>query len=112
MNSIRTATNILVDAIKDSPEYKVYLECEQKLGERPELKARVDEYRAETFRLHNQAEGVDLFEAVDHFEKENIELRKDPVVNRYLEAELSVCRLMQRIQDSIFETVQIHIPEV
>ncbi len=112
MNAILTATNVLVDAIKESPEYRIYLECEQKLGERPELKARVDEFRAETFRLHNQAEGVDLFEAVDRFEKENIELRKDPVVNRYLEAELSICRLLQRIQDTIYETVQIHIPEV
>lgn len=111
MNAIADATALLKNAIIESPEYKRYLECEQRLRKQPELKARVDEFRVRNFHL-NHAEGVDLYEAVDKFEKENIALRKDPVVNSYLEAELAICRLMQRIQDSIYETVQIHIPKM
>ena len=55
---------------------------------------------------------IDLFEAVDHFESKYRDLRRIPEVNAFLEAELSLCKRIQKVQDDLFEAVHISIPEV
>ena len=64
------------------------------------------------FHLHNDESNGDLYEKIDQFENEYEDFRKNPIVNEYLEAELDVCKLMQRISNRIQIGVDIQIPQV
>lgn len=112
MDNIQSATENLIEALRESREYRTYLQYESILADRPELMQRVNEFRAENYELNNRAENIDLFEAVDHFERKYRDLRKIPEVNAFLEAELSLCKRIQKVQDDLFEAVYISIPEV
>ncbi len=112
MDNIQSATENLIEAVRESQEYRTYLRYENILASQPELMQRVDEFRAENYELNNRADDIDLFEAVDHFESKYRDLRRIPEVNAFLEAELSLCKRIQKVQDDLFEAVRISIPEV
>ena len=40
------------------------------------------------------------------------ELRSDPLVNAFLDAELALCKLMQRICKSLTEGIELDVPEL
>lgn len=67
----------------------------------PDLKSRVDDYRIRNYRLQ-QSENVDLYDAVDSGQIPYA-LRKSEKANAYLEAELEVCKMVQKVQDCISE---------
>lgn len=107
---VARCTEALVQALLNSEEYKSYLKYQEELNQKPDLRNQIDEYRIKNFYLQNQ-EGVDLFDAVDQLDREYEQLRRDAFVNAYLEAELSVCRMMQNIQKTITENLSISVPE-
>ena len=77
----------------------------------PDLKSRVDDYRIRNYRLQ-QSENVDLYDAVDSLERDSYALRKSEKANAYLEAELEVCKMVQKVQDCISEAIRIGVPEI
>lgn len=77
----------------------------------PELKSRVDDYRIRNYRLQ-QSENVDLYDAVDSLERDSYALHKSEKANAYLEAELEVCKMVQKVQDCISEAIRIGVPEI
>ena len=85
-------------------------ELEAELQKNRELKKQVDEFRLRNYYL--QESDVDLYEAVDEVDREFQELQKIPVVNAYLDAELSVCKMIQRVLETISQEVQIAEPEI
>lgn len=112
MKVIEQKTRELIDCIKDSRYYKTYEESLGKITNKPEIRSRVDEYRARTFRLFNDTNGVDLFEETDRIEKEHRELRKIPEVNEFLDAEIELCRLLKEMEARIGAALDVQIPEV
>lgn len=52
-----------------------------------------------------------MFEAVDHLESEYVELRSNALVNAYLEAELTMCKTMQKIHNEPMERIPISVPD-
>lgn len=109
-NEVIRCTETLINAMRNSEEYQTYLKYEEELNQKPELRQRIDEFRSRNYRLQKQ-EGVDLYDAVDHLEREYEHLRRDTFVNGYLEAELAVCRMMQNVQIAMVESLNISIPE-
>jgi hypothetical protein len=75
------------------------------------LKSRVDDYRIRNYRLQ-QSENVDLYDAVDSLERDSYALHKSEKANAYLEAELEVCKMVQKVQDRISEEIRIGVPEI
>ncbi|MDD3278245.1 MAG: YlbF family regulator [Lachnospiraceae bacterium] len=110
MDKITECTNDLVRAIQESEDYRRYRSLQEKLDQQPELKGKIDEFRVRNYHLQRQ-DNVDLFDAVDRLEEDFKELRKDTLVNAYLEAEVSVCRAIQRIQNALSENLKISVPE-
>ena len=84
---------------------------DQELEKDPDLKSRVDDYRIRNYRLQ-QSENVDLYDAVDSLERDSYALRKSEKANAYLEAELEVCKMVQKVQDRISEAIRIGVPEI
>ena len=90
----------LAQAIKASQEFIQY----------DALKKQVDAFRLRNYHL--QEADVDLYEAVDEVDREFRELQKIPVVAEYLDAELSVCKMIQKVLTIISDEVQIAEPEL
>ena len=109
MDVITERLQALTEAMKADADYQRYLQLEEKLEHDRELKRRVDEFRLRNYYLQ---EAEDLFDAVDDVDREFRELRKIPIVNAYLEAELSVCKMIQRVLETISEEVKVEIPKM
>ena len=45
-------------------------------------------------------------------ERDSYALRKSEKANAYLEAELEVCKMVQKVQDCISEAIRIGVPEI
>lgn len=112
MDSISRNIQILLTVIKRSDEYLEYRKQEDILKQNPELLARVDQFRADNFRLQNEAERGNLLQVTDQIFQESKELRKIPEVNSYLDAELALCKMIQRISREVVEGLDMHLPPI
>ncbi|MCQ2549821.1 MAG: YlbF family regulator [Lachnospiraceae bacterium] len=108
MKEIQKAIDTFVKAIKNSDVYREYVHQKESVRQVPGLKEKIDEYRKKNYEFQSY-EGDDLFEKVDELEEEMDELKEDPLVRAYLAAELEVCRMVQTINVSIAEAVDIDI---
>ena len=108
MNEMNTALNELVQAIKDSQEYKRYQLVREELHKEPELERKVHEFRKKNFQIQNSG-NVNLFDEVDRLEQENTELRRKPIVEEYLSAELAFCRIVQRVNWILIEQLDFDL---
>ena len=111
MDIITERLHALTDAMRNTVDYQSYRKLEAELDKDKELKKRVDEFRLRNFGLQKK-DDVDLFDAVDDIDREFGELRKNPVVEEYLEAELSVCRMIQKVFEAINHEVKVDVPQM
>lgn len=102
---IKTAE--LVQAILKSDEYKDFLHYLDEIKKQPELYERVCDYRKRNFELQNMDVNDNMFDEVMHFQMENAAVRKNALVNDFLKAELSVCRMLQDITRRISDSVEL-----
>ena len=112
MDEITKSINALLAAVKDSEEYRTYKKQEEILSRNPELWQRVDQFRSNNFKLQNEANRDELFSVVEQLSRESKELRRIPEVNAFLDAELALCKLLQRICRSLTEGIDMHVPEL
>ena len=111
MDKVTECLDALIEEMRESRAYQNYLWMEEELEKDPDLKSRVDDYRIRNYRLQ-QSENVDLYDAVDSLELDSYALRKSEKANAYLEAELEVCKMVQKVQDCISEAIRIGVPEI
>ena len=104
MDKVTECLDALIEEMRESRAYQNYLWMEEELEKDPDLKSR-------NYRLQ-QSENVDLYDAVDSLERDSYALRKSEKANAYLEAELEVCKMVQKVQDRISEEIRIGVPEI
>ena len=63
------------------------------------------------FRLQNEERG-NLLQDAEQLARESAELRRNPEVNAYLDAELALCRMMQQICKTLTDGIEIKVPEI
>lgn len=112
MDRIQMCVDSLIEAVKEGETYQRYLKCEEQLKSKPELRQKIDEFRVAVYHLHNDENCGDLYDKIDQFENEYEEFRKNPIVNEFLEAELDVCKMMQKINSRLQSGIDIQIPHV
>ena len=110
MDIVERNVQILVSVIRQSSVYKEYKKQEEILSKQPELKDRVNRFRAGNYLAQREMEREHLFEKMDELVKESVELRKIPEVNAYLDAELALCRLIQKITRELTWGIGLDIP--
>lgn len=112
VDKIALQLDALISAIRDSDAYRTYQQLEEELTTQyPELKSQIDEFRLQNFRMQ-RSKDIDLFNEVDQFEKKYYQLRKNPKVNAYLEAELEVCHMIQEVHSGIRQQISVGIPDI
>lgn len=97
MSELTGAVDKLIEAIKDSREYKNYTREKEKVARFPELKAQIDEFRIRNYKLQSMTNDDELFHKMEEFEREYEKFREDPLVSDFLAAELDFCRMMQEV---------------
>ena len=112
MDEITNSINSLLAVVKDSEEYRNYKKQEEILSRNPELRKRVDQFRSNNFKLQNEANRDELFSVVEQLSRESKELRRIPEVNAFLDAELALCKMMQRICRMLTEGIDMHVPKL
>lgn len=101
MKNLEQALNAFVGCLKESDTYQKYMRERKQLELYPDLKRRIDEYRRRMFILQNTEDGDRLFDEVEQLEAEGAILRDNQLVNDFLAAELSFCRMMQDVYTRI-----------
>ena len=71
-----------------------------------------DEIPGDNFRLQSQVNQDELFMSAEQLNQESASLRQNQRVNAYLDAELALCRLMQRICRTLVAGIDIQIPDL
>lgn len=99
----------LADAIIDSDEYRQYLRCRSELMQDEELFRKVNEYRKNNFYLQNQTNNPRLVEDVEAFHSQNVELTANILVNKYLLAEVALCRMIKQVERTLIENVELDL---
>lgn len=109
MNQVDICLERLIAAVLDSQEYKQYQEIREKIKEEPEKERAIHNFRKRNFLLQRSKDNIDLFEEIDRLEQEFAKFRQEPLVEEYLSAELSVCRLIQKINFKLMEQVDFDL---
>ena len=114
MRKIDQTVEMLVEDIRASQTYKDYKRCEQILKQTPELYERANRYRAVNYNslTTSEATGEDMIEVMERMTIESEELHRIPVVHDYLQAELAICRLLQKVTLDIVGGVAVNIPDL
>ena len=103
MDAVNRNIHLLLNSIQKSD---VYI-----LEKNPELVSRVQHFRSDNFRLQNEERG-NLLQDAEQLARESAELRRNPEVNAYLDAELALCRMMQQICKTLTDGIEIKVPEI
>lgn len=109
MDAVNRNIHALLTSVQKSDVYKTFKKQEAILEKDPELAERVRHFRAENFRLQN-GECGNLLQGAEELARESAELRRNPKVNAYLDAELALCRMMQQICKTLTDGIEIKIP--
>lgn len=95
---VTKAAENFVQEIMKTEIYKEYDFQKRRLKEQPELFEKVREFRQKNFAIQTaDAQGDELLDKLESVEREVEKLREDPVVDRFLSAELAFCRMMQEV---------------
>ncbi len=112
MDTIEANIQTLLWAIRHSQEYINFKTAEKALSADSQLMHRVDEFRRHNFELQGQTAEPQIFDAMDELSHESEELHKIPLAHNYLQAEETICRLLQNISRELVDELDMHIPVV
>ena len=97
MRQVINESKQLNEHIRASEEYRTYLRTKQALLENEEL--------SKNYELQNR-QGVNPYDEMIELTKEYDELLHNSVVSDFLQAEQQICKLLQRVFDSIAEGLE------
>lgn len=98
-------TGQLCDAIRRSDEYKHYHECLEKIRKNEELYGQVNTLRKNNFMVQNGINGRMSYEEYHNIYNSSRNLRLNPLVNEFLDSEVRIIKLMQRINYKIVTSI-------
>lgn len=103
-SGVESAIEEAVKAIKKSKVYQEYRKQLERVKQVPGLKDQIDEFRLKNFELQNS--GDYALDKLEEFERQYESFRANPIVEDFLAAELSFCRMMQEMQEKMIEEVE------
>lgn len=109
MHKIEVLKLQLCEAIRNTVEYKEYKRLEAIIDKDPDLRRRVDEFRSQNYSLQHDENIADVFDASNELNQRYADLRKQDAVNRYLTAEICLCRLVQDVCKTVVDSVDFDI---
>ena len=94
-------TSVLINKIKSTSIYTEFQSALEELKKYPELKTLADEFRTQNYLAYHSLTEQVSFADFDSLEEKRSELSKYPQIERYLNAELALCRMLQEVQSRL-----------
>ncbi len=101
VETILEETSVLIDRIKSTQIYTEYQCALEDLQRHPELKALADAFREEKYLAYTALKEPVSFVCFDSLEEKRLRLAAYPEIERYLQAELALCRVLQEVQNRL-----------
>lgn len=95
----------LNERIRQSEEYRKYINTKKALYANMDLCNQLKEFRNRNFELQNR-EGVNPFDEVSNLVREYDALLHNSKVSDFLVAEQKICKMMRQVYDSISEGLE------
>lgn len=108
MDTINDKVEELVSAIQESTEYQNFQKAKREVHRIPGLAEKISEFCWKNYELQN-SDAEDLYERLEAFTAEYRDFRRNPVVEQYLEHELRMCRILQKINERLTGIVDLMI---
>ena len=112
MNQVEECTSALVKAIQDSEEYQSFLKIKERVAQEPELREQINAFRRHNFEVQNSSDVLDMYDEIDKMSREYQEVRKNPLVDEFLQCELRVCRIIQKATMEIVFPVDLDTKDI
>lgn len=95
----------LNEKIRQSAEYKKYIDTKKALYANMDLCNQLKEFRSRNYELQNR-EGVNPFDEMNSLMREYDMLLHNSRVSDFLRAEQKICKMMRQVYDSISEGLE------
>ena len=105
MQKINQLKAEIADTIKESTEYKEYKRLEAIVNMDPNLKRSIDEFRRRNYEIQVE----DIFAAQEELNNQYKDMRNQYMVNRYLLAEVCLCRMVQDICRAVVDSIDFDL---
>ena len=105
MQKIDQLKSDIAHTIKESAEYKEYKRLEAVVNMDPNLKRSIDEFRRRNYEIQNCGQVEDIFAAQEELSNKYKDMRNQNMVNRYLLAEVCLCRMVQDICRTVVDAI-------
>ncbi len=101
VETILEETSVLINRLKSTHSYIEYQRAREDLQRHPEQKAMADAFCREVYLAYDTLKEPVSFVEFDDLERKRLKLAAYPEIERYLKAELALCRMLQEIQDKL-----------
>ena len=105
---VRRITDELVRSLHNCSEYRTFEHAKHRLDEDPARRKKADAFRRKNFLFQNSEKSSSI-QAQEEMFRERMELRQDPVIREYLDAENTMCRLLRQISLRIMDSVDLDL---
>lgn len=95
----------LNEQIKQSLEYQKYIDAKQALCDNMELRNQLKEFRRRNYELQNQMD-YNNYDQVYSLVSEYDEILHNSIVSDYLMAEQQICKMMQKVFQTVAEGLE------
>lgn len=112
MGSIEHSTKELIESVKNGSAYKRFKKCEKALVKYPGLSEKLDQLRADIYRLYDSSGSEELLDRTEELQKMYREMHKIPEVNAYLDAETELCMEVRGIYRRLVGEIGIDPPVI
>ena len=94
-----------IRGIKGSEEFREYKAGLERIQAEPDLYDKVNEFRKKNYMLQNAEDREDYIERLEELDREFEDVMAIPMVDDFLAAELGFCRMMQEINQLVWEEI-------
>lgn len=109
MTEVERLSGELAKAVLESDEYKNYLKFSSELRKDADLYRRVNEMRRYNFDIQNNEDVGDVLEVAEKLRQQYNELREMSQVRAFLNAEMSLGRMIQDIYREVVRNVEFDL---
>lgn len=112
MGKIEECTAKLIEAVKESREYRHFCELRDEVAKDPELRRQINDFRRHVFETQNSGDSTDAYAEMERISREYEEFRRNPLVDGFLKSELRVCRMIQQVNIELISAVDLDTKDV
>lgn len=109
MDRIKECEDALLQALRSSAVIERFEKAKAAVRDDAGRHETIDSFRGSVLKLQSAPAGADMLSEMKELHRMREQVRQDPLVAEYLDAELSVCRLLQEVCRNVMNVTDLEI---